>query len=250
MPTTITAVVGALTIFNAKFRESVTTMTSFVPGVATVQNNLKIFEQNLAKQSTQLKSNINNIKAYNNSTTQIGPPVANAGKQLLGLNAKLVATQTGLIATKVAVITLNAAMSMALTMGISAIISGLGSLIDKLILTRSELNELNQEFITTNSNSEMSNVIDLVNTYEELEDKLSTLSKGTSEYQAVEEKLASTQESILSVYPSASKAIEYNTEAKRLNLEATKKLIDKDLELAKADALDILEKMILKLIQA
>lgn len=242
MPTTITAVVGALTIFNAKFRESVTTMTSFVPGVATVQNNLKIFEQNLAKQSTQLKSNINNIKAYNNSTTQIGPPVANAGKQLLGLNAKLVATQTGLIATKVAVITLNAAMSMALTMGISAIISGLGSLIDKLILTRSELNELNQEFITTNSNSEMSNVIDLVNTYEELEDKLSTLSKGTSEYQAVEEKLASTQESILSVYPSASKAIEYNTEAKRLNLEATKKLIDKDLELAKADALDILEK--------
>lgn len=242
MPTTVTAVVGALTIFNTKFRESMTTMTSFIPGVSTVQNNLKIFEQNLAKQSTQLKSNISTIKAYNNSTTQIGPPVANAGKQLLGLNAKLIATQTGLIATKVAVIALNAAMSMALTMGISAIISGLGSLIDKLILTRSELNELNQEFITTNSNSEMSNVIDLVNTYEELEDKLSTLSKGTSEYQAVEEKLASTQESILSVYPSASKAIEYNTEAKRLNLEATKKLIDKDLELAKSDALNILEK--------
>lgn len=242
MPTTITAVVGALTIFNAKFRESVTTMTSFVPGVATVQNNLKIFEQNLAKQSTQLKSNINNIKAYNNSTTQIGPPVANAGKQLLGLNAKLVATQTGLIATKVAIIALNAAMSMALTMGISAIISGLGSLIDKLVLTRNELNELNQEFITTNSETNTSKVIDLVNTYEELQNTLSTLSKGTAEYKEVEEKLASTQESILSVYPSASKAIEYNTEAKRLNLEATKKLIDKDLELAKADALDILEK--------
>lgn len=242
MPTTVTAVVGALTIFNTKFRESMTTMTSFIPGVSTVQNNLKIFEQNLAKQSTQLKSNISTIKAYNNSTTQIGPPVANAGKQLLGLNAKLIATQTGLIATKVAVIALNAAMSMALTMGISAIISGLGSLIDKLILTRSELNELNQEFITTNSNSEMSNVIDLVNTYEELEDKLSTLSKGTAEYKAVEDKLASTQESILSIYPSASKAIEYNTEAKRLNLEATKKLIDKDLELAKSDALNILEK--------
>ena len=161
---------------------------------------------------------------------------------MLGLNTNLGVLKVGLAATKVAVITLNAAMSMALTMGISAIISGLGSLIDKLILTRSELNELNQEFITTNSNSEMSNVIDLVNTYEELEDKLSTLSKGTSEYQAVEEKLASTQESILSVYPSASKAIEYNTEAKRLNLEATKKLIDKDLELAKADALNILEK--------
>ena len=242
MPTTVIAVVGALTIFNSKFRESTSTMVSFIPGVSKIQNSLKIFEQNLIKQSTQIKSNIDNIKAYNNSTTQIGPPVANAGKQLLGLNSKLIATQTALISAKIATIALNAAMSMALTMGISVIISGLGSLIDKLILTRSELNELNQEFITTNSDSEMSNVIDLVNTYEELQNTLSTLKKGTSEYKEVEDKLASTQESIISIYPSASKAIEYNTEAKRLNLEATKKLIDKDLELAKADALNILEK--------
>ena len=242
MPTTITAVVGALTIFNNKFRESTSTMVSFIPGVSKIQNSLKIFEQNLIKQSAQIKSNIDNIKAYNNSTTQIGPPVANAGKQLLGLNSKLIATQTALISAKIATVALNAAMSMALTMGISAIISGLGSLIDKLILTRSELNELNQEFITTNSNSEMSNVIDLVNTYEELQNTLSTLSKGTAEYKAVEDKLAATQESIISIYPSASKAIENNTEAKRLNLEATKKLIDKDLELAKSDALNILEK--------
>lgn len=242
MPTTITAVVGALTIFNNKFRESTSTMVSFIPGVSKIQNSLKIFEQNLIKQSAQIKSNIDNIKAYNNSTAQIGPPVANAGKQLLGLNSKLIATQTALISAKIATVALNAAMSMALTMGISTIISGLGSLIDKLILTRSELNELNQEFVTTNSDSEMSNVIDLVNTYEELQNTLSTLKKGTSEYKEVEDKLASTQESIISIYPSASKAIENNTEAKRLNLEATKKLIDKDLELAKSDALNILEK--------
>lgn len=242
MPATITAVVGALTIFNNKFRESTSTMVSFIPGVSKIQNSLKIFEQNLIKQSAQIKSNIDNIKAYNNSTAQIGPPVANAGKQLLGLNSKLIATQTALISAKIATVALNAAMSMALTMGISAIISGLGSLIDKLILTRSELNELNQEFVTTNSDSEMSNVIDLVNTYEELQNTLSTLKKGTSEYKEVEDKLASTQESIISIYPSASKAIENNTEAKRLNLEATKKLIDKDLELAKSDALNILEK--------
>ena len=242
MPTTITAVVGALTIFNSKFRESSSTMISFIPGVSEIQNSLKIFEQNLIKQSTQIKSNIDNIKAYNNSTTQIGPPVANAGKQLLGLNSKLMATQTALISTKVATVALNVAMSMALTMGISAIISGLGSLIDKIVLTRSELNELNQEFVTTNSETDTSKVIDLVNTYESLQNTLSTLKEGTSAYKDVEDKLASTQESILSIYPSASKAIEYNTEAKRLNLEATKKLIDKDLELAKADALDILEK--------
>ena len=77
----------------------------------------------------------------------------------------------------------------------------------------------------------MKKIIDLINSYEELENKLSSLTEGTNEYKEIEDKLAATQESILSVYPSASKAIDYNTEAKRLNLEATKKLIDKENEL-------------------
>lgn len=242
IPTTITAVVGALTIFNAKFRGQVNLITSSIIPINNLQNKITSLGNYFTSLGDKYKTQIGLMNTFKNTTKTGGNVVDGFGLQLLGLNAKLVATQAGLISTKVAMIALNTAMSMALTMGISAIISGLGSLIDKVALTRSELNELNQEFVTTNSDSEMSNVIDLVNTYEELEDKLSTLSKGTAEYQAVEESLASTQESILSVYPSASKAIEYNTEAKRLNLEATKKLIDKDLELAKADALNILEK--------
>lgn len=241
IPTAITAVVGALTIFNKSFRQNAQILTSAIPLTSKWQAGLLSAQSSLKTQITSIKANITQLKSYSLQYSEAGLSTKGFGKNLLSLNGQLALTTAGMIASKVAVVALNAAMSMALTMGISAIISGLGSLIDKLILTRSELNELNQEFITTNSNSEMSNVIDLVNTYEELEDKLSTLSKGTSEYQAVEEKLASTQESILSVYPSASKAIEYNTEAKRLNLEATKKLIDKDLELAKSDALNILK---------
>ena len=241
-PSVVGIATASLIAFNSRIRENTNSMLQIIPGYGKVTTSIKGWSDSISKNITQLQSQKAELKISQEKALAAGESTSALGKKMLGLNTNLGVLKVGLAATKVAVITLNAAMSMALTMGISAIISGLGSLIDKLILTRSELNELNQEFITTNSNSEMSNVIDLVNTYEELEDKLSTLSKGTSEYQAVEEKLASTQESILSVYPSASKAIEYNTEAKRLNLEATKKLIDKDLELAKADALDILEK--------
>lgn len=242
MPTTITAVVGAMTIFNKSFRENAQILTSSIPLTNNWQSNLLKTETSLKSQITSIKANITQLKSYSLQYSEAGLSTKGFGKNLLSLNGQLALTTTGMIATKVAIIALNAAMSMALTMGISAIISGLGSLIDKFTLTRSELNELNQEFVTTNSDSEMSNVIDLVNTYEELQNTLSTLKKGTSEYKEVEDKLASTQESIISIYPSASKAIENNTEAKRLNLEATKKLIDKDLELAKSDALNILEK--------
>lgn len=242
MPTTITAVVGAMTIFNKSFRENAQILTSSIPLTNSWQSNLLKTETSLKSQITSIKANITQLKSYSLQYSEAGLSTKGFGKNLLSLNGQLALTTTGMIATKVAIIALNAAMSMALTMGISAIISGLGSLIDKITLTRSELNELNQEFVTTNSDSEMSNVIDLVNTYEELQNTLSTLKKGTSEYKEVEDKLASTQESIISIYPSASKVIENNTEAKRLNLEATKKLIDKDLELAKSDALNILEK--------
>ena len=39
MPTTVTAVVGALTIFNTKFRESISTMVSFTPGLVKFKIN-------------------------------------------------------------------------------------------------------------------------------------------------------------------------------------------------------------------
>lgn len=241
-PSIVGITTASLIAFNSRIRENTNSMLQMIPGYGKATTSLKGWSESISKNITQLQAQKASLKTAQADALATGESTTALGRKMLKLNSDLGILKTGLIATKVATVALNVAMSMALTMGISAIISGLGSLIDKIVLTRSELNELNSEFITTNSETNTSKVIDLVNTYEELQNTLSTLSKGTSEYQAVEEKLASTQESILSVYPSASKAIEYNTEAKRLNLEATKKLIDKDLELAKADALDILEK--------
>lgn len=241
-PSIVGITTASLIAFNSRIRENTNSMLQMIPGYGKATTSLKGWSESISKNITQLQAQKASLKTAQADALATGESTTALGRKMLKLNSDLGILKTGLIATKVATVALNVAMSMALTMGISAIISGLGSLIDKIVLTRSELNELNSEFITTNSETNTSKVIDLVNTYEELQNTLSTLKEGTSSYKAVEDKLASTQESILSIYPSASKAIEYNTEAKRLNLEATKKLIDKDLELAKADALDILSK--------
>lgn len=241
-PSIVGITTASLIAFNSRIRENTNSMLQMIPGYGKATTSLKGWSESISKNITQLQAQKASLKTAQADALATGESTTALGRKMLKLNSDLGILKTGLIATKVATVALNVAMSMALTMGISAIISGLGSLIDKIVLTRSELNELNSEFITTNSETNTSKVIDLVNTYEELQNTLSILKEGTSSYKDVEDKLASTQESILSIYPSASKAIEYNTEAKRLNLEATKKLIDKDLELAKADALNILEK--------
>ena len=241
-PSVVGIATASLIAFNSRIRENANSMLQAIPGYSKITTSIKGWSESISKNITQLQAHKVNLIEQQKNAISAGNSTTKLGKDMLALNTNLGVLKVGLAATKVAVIALNATMSMALTMGISAIISGLGSLIDKIVLTRSELNELNSEFITTNSETNTSKVIDLVNTYEELQNTLSTLSKGTAEYKEVEDKLASTQESIISIYPSASKAIENNTEAKRLNLEATKKLIDKDLELAKSDALNILEK--------
>lgn len=241
-PSIVGVTTASLIAFNSRIRENTNSMLQMIPGYGKVTTSIKGWGESISKNITQLQAQKASLKTVQADALATGQSTTALGKQMLGLNTNLAILKTGFIATRVAMVAFQAISATLVTMGISMLISGLGSLIDKIVLTRSELDELNQEFVTTNSETDTSKVIDLVNTYEELEDRLSTLKKGTSEYKEVEDKLASTQESILSIYPSASKAIEYNTEAKRLNLEATKKLIDKDLELAKADALDILEK--------
>ena len=242
IPTVMSGVVGAFSIFNAKARENANLLAGSLVPINKFQGVLNGLGNKFKSLGDRYATHISLMKTFENSTKTGGRIVDGFGIQLVGLKAKLISTQAGIVACKVALIALNAAFSMALTMGITALISYLGKLIDKIITTKEEVKELNSEFINSNSGSDTSKVIDLVNSYEKLEDQLSSLTEGTNEYKEIEDKLAATQESILSVYPSASKAIDYNTEAKRLNLEATKKLIDKDLELSKASALDILDK--------
>ena len=242
MPTTVTAVVGALTIFNSKFRESISTMVSFTPGLSEIQNKLKIFESDLVKQSERFKANISTIKEYNNSTTQMGPPIANAGQSLLGLNAKLVATQGMLLATKVATVALNVALSSVLSMGISLIISGLTTLADKMITTKSELKELNSEFASMTNVGDSDRLTYLIDQYSTINSTMKNMTEGTDEFAKAQSNLSSITEEICSIFPEASTSIDAETGSKKLNLAETEKLIEAEKSLYEAKANEVMSK--------
>ena len=242
MPTTVTAVVGALTIFNSKFRESISTMVSFTPGLSEIQNKLKIFESNLVKQSERFKANISTIKEYNNSTTQMGPPIANAGQSLLGLNAKLVATQGMLLATKIATVALNVALSSVLSMGISLIISGLTTLADKMITTKSELKELNSEFASMTNVGDSDRLTYLIDQYSTINSTMKNMAEGTDEFAKAQSNLSSITEEICSIFPEASTSIDAETGSKKLNLAETEKLIEAEKSLYEAKANEVMSK--------
>ena len=242
MPTTVTAVVGGLTIFNSKFRESISTMVSFTPGLSEIQNKLKNFESNLVKQSERFKANISTIKQYNNSTTQMGPPIANAGQSLLGLNAKLVATQGMLLATKVATVALNVALSSVLSMGISLIISGLTTLADKMITTKSELKELNSEFASTTNVGDSDRLAYLIDQYSTINNAMKNMTEGTDEFAKAQSNLLSITEEICSIFPEASTSIDAETGSKKLNLAETEKLIEAEKSLYEAKANEVMSK--------
>ena len=242
MPTIVTAVVGALTIFNTKFRESISTMVSFTPGLSEIQNKLKIFESNLVKQSERFKANISTIKEYNNSTTQMGPPIANAGQSLLGLNAKLVATQGMLLATKIATVALNVALSSVLSMGISLIISGLTTLADKMITTKSELKELNSEFASMTNVGDSDRLTYLIDQYSTINSTMKNMTEGNDEFAKAQSNLSSITEEICSIFPEASTSIDAETGSKKLNLAETEKLIEAEKSLYEAKANEVMSK--------
>ena len=160
MPSTIATVVGALTMFNSKFKESVSTMTSFVPVVGDWQSKLMNIKQSLTKQTAALKASITNLKAYNNAVVtgaegmgRFGPPIANAGNSLLILNGKLALATAGMIACEVATMALQTALSMGLSLLITGMISGLTKLVDNMITTKEEARELADELRNSIQNS-------------------------------------------------------------------------------------------------
>ena len=172
----------------------------------------------------------------------MGPPIANAGQSLLGLNAKLVATQGMLLATKVATVALNVALSSVLSMGISLIISGLTTLADKMITTKSELKELNSEFASMTNVGDSDRLTYLIDQYSTINSTMKNMTEGTDEFAKAQSNLSSITEEICSIFPEASTSIDAETGSKKLNLAETEKLIEAEKSLYEAKANEVMSK--------
>lgn len=244
LPTSIVAVTTALTLFNSKFRESSAVLTSFIPGINSIQTNLKLFEKDLINQISTLKLNISSIKDYVNSTDKMGPPIANAGKELLGLNTKLALTTAKLVATKVASVALSSVLSMGLSLAIATMVSAVGKGITSLANLGKELKEFNAEY--SNLGGDTGNFDYLLSRYETLKGELNNLKQGTQEYSDVESNLKDIQETLVGVYGDKIVMIENDTSAKEINLEKTKELNKEEQILAETRAKNVLDKNFVK----
>lgn len=144
-PTVTTAVVGALTIFNSKFRESSAMFANMIPGINNLTTRLGAWKTQASHEIEVLKQEILTKKAVIVANQQQGLSTAQLGVQLSALNLKLALTTAKEVACTVATVALQAAMTMGLSIAITGIISGLTALGSWLFSTGASMNDCSEQ---------------------------------------------------------------------------------------------------------
>lgn len=87
-----------------------------------------------------------------------------------------------------------------------------------------------------------SNAQGLLDNYKQLSSELKTLKSGTEEYKSKEEELKSIQEQLIEIYPEINNLLNDNKNTKEKSIEKTQELINKENELQRIKAKEVLEK--------
>lgn len=87
-----------------------------------------------------------------------------------------------------------------------------------------------------------SNAQDLLDNYKQLSSELKTLESGTDEYKSKEESLRDIQEQLIEIYPEINNLLNDNKNTKEKSIEKTQELINKENELQRIKAKEVLEK--------
>lgn len=236
-PTVIATVVGAMTLFNSKFRETTQMMLSFNPTLNKVFMNLNNSAKTFSQQGNLYKSQIDYLKNLTLQYQSVGLSTSGFGKQILDLNMKLALSTAKLVATKVAVVALESAISMGLSLAVSFVISKMGEFIDKIIITKDELKDLNSDSLTAmQSNKQLTtSVEELIKKEEELKNKISNKGNTYEEQKQYRTELLNVQKQIADILPESANAfdeegnkIASNTEKVLENLDAKKKLSESE----------------------
>lgn len=238
IPSVITTVVGALTIFNSKFREGVSNLSNGIPFLNKFVGNLNLLKTKLESTASSQKIQIAHLQSLKTQYQQAGLSTNTLNSSLAKVQGQLALTTTKMIATKVATIALQSALSMGLSLAITGVMSGVSNLIN----AQDNLKQSNEEYVNSlqNIGGNATNSQELLNAYKSLKNELSTLESGTESYKSKEQELKQVQEQLLGIYPNVNSAINSNTGEKELNIKKTQELIDKEKEVAKAKANGVL----------
>lgn len=237
IPTVVTTVVTVMTLFNSKFRETTQVLLGLNPTLSKIFVSLNNSSSVFASQVSNYTKQISFLKDLAKVSQEAGISTSGFGKELLNLNVKLATSTVKMIATKMAVVGLQLALNTLVSFGISFAISKLGELIDKLIVTQSELKQLNQDSLTAMSGNQqiINSVEELIKKEEELKNKISNKGNTYEEQKQYRTELLNVQKQIADILPESANAfdeegnkIASNTEKVLENLDAKKKLSESE----------------------
>ena len=238
--TAITIMVGKLTLTNTKFKNFADNLTNCIPFVKNFKDKITELGVKLLSSADNTQEAINAQKQFMAQTELSGMASANASLQLVALNAKMALCKVGAIALQGAILALNTALSMGLSFAISAGISA----ISNLIHAQENLKQSNDEYLESLKNGDTFNASGAekaLASYKKLSQELSNLTPNTEEYKNKEQELVDVKNQLIALLPEAEQLFANSAEAKGLDTQATEELIEKEKELAKAKAYDVLD---------
>jgi TP901 family phage tail tape measure protein len=242
--TTFLGFTGYLSLTNEKFKAFGKGLSNSIPIINKIPKAFTKAQQSLATYSKTASDNVKSQQALVNSMKM-------GTSSYAGASAKLLAYKGSLVASKVATTTLTVATELfnsALTMGISFLITKGISALSSWANKSKEVAEANREYADSMSNmgdgfsfGDSKSINELLNNYKSMRKEMSLMVEGSDAYKEKEEQLKAIEEQMLEILPQLNQCYVDGSEAKGLEIEATEKLIGKELELAKAKANQVLE---------
>lgn len=228
IPTVVAIATGSIVAFN---KASVIMKST---AIATESMSTAIGKYGLtAEKTTTITNGVNNAFKFMGN----GAIATSVKTKVLDTSLKAVSATS-----KIASVAISSVFSMGISLLITSLITKVMQFADSVVHADEKLKELNDEFASSMKNDANNNVSELIDNYKAIESQLQNVKKGTQEYAEKEQELQSALEGLLAVYPDAITYIDEDTNKKMLNVDATQKLIDKNLELSKAKASEVLDK--------
>lgn len=238
--TIVAGIVTKLTLTNTKFKNFADNIANCFPWVKKFKDGITELGVKLLSSADNTQEAINAQKQFIAQTNLGKIATANASLQLVALNAKMALCKVGAIALQGAILALNTLISAGLSLAIGAGISA----INNLLHAQENLKQSNDEYLESLKSGDTFNASGAekaLASYKKLSQELSNLTPNTEEYKNKEQELVDVKNQLIALLPETEQLFANSAEAKGLDTQATEELIEKERELAKAKAYDVLD---------
>lgn len=213
--------VGLLTTAFLAFTNN--PLKAFSTGFVKSGEHVTNFQKTLTTTMTQMKSTQGIANKASVGINGLGKAFNSAGVQAVVTNAKIIALQ--------------ATLSLGIGLAIGLVISGLSKLVDSMVVTKEELNEMKDSFST--SFDETDNLDALVQKQKDLQEQLKDTTLTADQQKTKKEELIGVQKELAELLPYTATGFDEEGNKISEDTEAIQENIDKKKELLAMDAVDL-----------